>query len=252
MSIFINLQNKHFQTVNPRACGMEECAPGHTWRGIRDYYLIHYVSSGCGIFRTENEEYKVKSGEIFIIKPNELCSYTADKKNPWTYKWTGFDGKYSEKLENAPSRVMRCGESFFDDMLKAESYGDMCEEYIAAKSMELLCNLFAIERVAPYAKIAKHTVDANYMMNISVLSIAKQVGINRNYLSRLFRHDYGITLQQYIIKRRMQEAKSFLLRGYNVSEVSALVGYKDSFVFSRAYKNYFSVSPSEDKSSNKS
>ncbi len=245
----IYLRNKNINFINPHVCGRQTCAPGHSSKGIRRFWLIHYIVSGKGVFKTGGQTYEVKENEIFIIRPDELYEYIADTKEPWQYKWVGFSGEYADKLNNTEKRVMKISGHLFDDMQYAEDYGDMCEEYIALKVMELLCEILYTETNKSYAETAKNIVDSDYSKKISVAKIAGQIGIDKNYLTKLFKRKYNLTLQKYIIEKRMREARHFLHVGYNVSEVSQLVGYDDCFSFSRAFKNVYGFAPKNERKS---
>lgn len=247
----IYLRNKKIKFINPHVCGRQSCAPGHSSKGIRRFWLIHYIVSGKGVFQTGGETYEVNENEIFIVRPDEMYEYAADSKDPWQYKWVGFSGEYAEKLYQLKERVLRIPGYLFDDMQRAEDYGDMCEEYIALKVMELLCELLGTEHQKSYAETAKNIVDSDYMNKLSVASVAQQIGIDKNYLTKLFKQKYNMPLQKYIIEKRMREARHFLRIGYTVGEVSQLVGYDDSFSFSRAFKNVYGNAPKVEKSKQK-
>ncbi|MEE1043480.1 MAG: AraC family ligand binding domain-containing protein, partial [Clostridia bacterium] len=64
------LQNKKYKTLNVRYFGHEACKPGHSYtHAYIDFYLIHYVATGCGTICYEGKSHNVQKGEIFIIKP---------------------------------------------------------------------------------------------------------------------------------------------------------------------------------------
>ena len=45
------LLNRHFHDLNPLLCGWEKCESKHSFGpSAREYYLIHYVVSGSGVF----------------------------------------------------------------------------------------------------------------------------------------------------------------------------------------------------------
>ena len=141
----LNLRNKNISFINPYVCGRQSCMPGHTNKGIRRYWLMHYIVSGKGIFKAGGKTYDVSEGEMFIIRPDEMFVYQADTKAPWSYKWIGFSGEYAERLKDVKERVVKIPGYLFEDMQHAEDYGDMCEEYLALKVMELLCELLGTE-----------------------------------------------------------------------------------------------------------
>ena len=76
--------NRNFSDLNPVSCGRQECAPGHSFGPhMRDYYLLHYVTRGCGVFFRDGNAHPVRQGQFFIIRPHELTTYTADARRPW-------------------------------------------------------------------------------------------------------------------------------------------------------------------------
>jgi len=243
----LNLRNKNIDFINPYVCGRQVCMPGHINKGIRRYWLLHYIVSGKGVFKVDGKKYDVEENQMFIIRPDEMFEYQADSEEPWEYKWVGFSGEYADKLKNVKERVLKIPGYLFDDMQRAEDYGDMCEEYLALKVMELLCEILGTEEKKSYAEIAKNIVDSDYMKKITVASVARQIGVDKNYLTKMFKQKYGVNLQKYIIEKRMKEARHFLHIGYNVGEVSSLVGYDDCFSFSRAYKNVYGRAPKTEK-----
>ena len=78
---------------------------------------------------------------------------------------------------------------------------------------------------------------------LTVSNIAAEMGLDRRYLARLFKSNMGMTVQDYLIKVRMENAKKILKSGTSVSATASLVGYNDSFNFSKMFKKYTGVSP---------
>ena len=64
---------------------------------VHDFYLIHVVLDGKGVFETLGETYELKAGDAFIIFPDILVRYEADKHNPWKYMWVAFSGDIADK-----------------------------------------------------------------------------------------------------------------------------------------------------------
>ena len=82
------------------------------------------------------------------------------------------------------------------------------------------------------------------MNALSVNIIADRLNLSRNHLTVLFKEKIGITPKQYLIHFRMKTAADLLtVYQKSVAVVAASVGYPDPFVFSRAFKSHFGVSP---------
>lgn len=240
----IPLKNKKFGELNPLECGEEICSPEHSYGpAIRRYTLIHYVISGKGILTNSAGEHSVSAGEAFIITPGEVTVYTADKENPWHYIWVGFDGALSGKFSELPTVIAANGK-IFRDLMSASEFGETTEEYIASKLFEFYARLFSqTSGRNDYVLRIINYVETNYNANCDVSDIANALNLERHYLSRLFRNETGKTLKNFILEKRMAEAKNLLADGNTVAYSAAMSGYKDQFLFSKMFKKMYGVSP---------
>lgn len=75
---------------------------------------------------------------------------------------------------------------------------------------------------------------------------AKSVNLSADYVSRLFRKQMGISFSEYLLKARMEKAGA-MIRNVNlqISAVAAELGYNNAKNFSRAFHNYYGMTPSE-------
>lgn len=72
-----------FHDIQMTVCGQADCPPGHSFGPhMRDFYLLHFVTRGCGTFIVKEKEYCLREGEFFFIEPGVLTFYQADKENP--------------------------------------------------------------------------------------------------------------------------------------------------------------------------
>ena len=131
------------------------------------------------------------------------------------------------------------------DMLTSGSLKNTQIEFLTGKLYEFFSEVFE-KRSTPnnYIKTVSDYIKANYMHQISISSLANAVNLNSRYLSRIFKEARGITIQEYIIKKRINKAKELLSQGLSVSETALFVGYHDPFTFSKIFKKYTGMSPS--------
>ena len=229
----------------PLSYGQEECASGHTSSGIRDYYMIHYVHTGRGKLTYRGTEHPLGAGQIFIIASGEWHLYRADDADPWHYSWVCFRGERAAEFGGL-SPVQVYPPDTFRRLLRAEEYGEYAAEHVAGCLFELLSYLLKETRAREeegYAERARRMVDTLYMLPITVGEIAAQLSLDRRYLPRLFRDRYGITLQEYLIRVRMESAARYMAEGYNAEEAGRLSGYGDATNFYRMFKRYFGEGP---------
>lgn len=91
---------------------------------------------------------------------------------------------------------------------------------------------------------ATQYINEHYHGPITLDALAEHCFVNKYYLSHLFADQRGITLKQYIINKRLAEAKQLLLsQKASISEIAARVGFSDTSYFSRLFKREVGASP---------
>jgi two-component system response regulator YesN len=96
-------------------------------------------------------------------------------------------------------------------------------------------------------KRIKTFIEENYL-DVSLVSTADEIKMNQNYLSRFFKEKTGVNFIDYVMEVKMKKAAELLVQqDYKLYQISEMVGYSNVKNFSRAFKNYFHVSPGEYK-----
>ncbi len=240
-------------------CGSEACQSEH-FHGpaVRDHYLIHYIHSGKGIFQIGDKTWHLNQGNGFLICPDIVTFYQADKEDPWHYSWVGFHGLKAETylLEAGLSEKHPIFEYTQDDFI-GNCFFEMAEAYYLKRGSDvkrlayLYLFLYKLTQVNAkdlyydsngnrheiYISEALKFMEMNYSRKLTVDMIANFVGLNRSYLNSIFKKDFGKTLQQYLMELRILKACE-LLENENLSigDVSRSVGYTDQLLFSKVFK----------------
>lgn len=240
------LTNRNFQDLNPLIAGEEDCAPGHSFGpAVRQYTLIHYVLRGKGVLYARDGSHPVQAGQAFVILPGEVTTYTADAQDPWHYRWIGFDGVLSSRFAQLPP-VVTMPEMLFGRMESLFTHPAMAEYVLAGGLFELYAHLFTdTQSGSPHVRRVENYIRSNYMHPIRVEQIAAELNLDRRYLSRIFKEQIGCSIQEHLIRTRLEESQRLLLHGCSVKEAARLVGYDDVSNFSKIFKNRVGRSPAE-------
>lgn len=243
----IHLMNREYKDFVPLVIGNQKCGPNHRVRPYKiNEYMIHFVIDGEGVFVKPHNTYNVKKGHAFLIRPGEFCGYYPDKQNPWHYMWIHFDGLQAKQFDKFPD-VFPVEEEFILDLYKCFEMDKNAQEYVTGMLFILYSKLLVSKSKDDYASKVKAYIDLKYASDISIQSIADELAITRKHLNRLFKSRYNVTIQQYLVGKRLDCAKRFLEYGYGVEQSAYMSGYRDSFNFSRAFKKHFGISPNEYK-----
>lgn len=93
-------------------------------------------------------------------------------------------------------------------------------------------------------------IKENYMRKISLASVAEHVGLSSGYLCRIFKDETGGSINTYINNLRMNKAGELLSdKNSYIKEVAVAVGFEDQLYFSRLFKRYSGLTPSEYRAS---
>lgn len=86
-------------------------------------------------------------------------------------------------------------------------------------------------------------IDKNISEKITLEILSDHLNYNGTYISRSFKKIYGISIQQYIISKRITLAKKYLIDGYSPSDACFLSGFNDYSNFSRTFAKHVGCSP---------
>ncbi|MHC5246928.1 AraC family transcriptional regulator [Enterococcus sp. LJL90] len=251
--------------------GHERCLPNHSFGPqVRDYFVLHYVLNGQGIFKLGDTVYNLKQGCFFLISPKDADPvYQASEQDPWEYAWFGIEGDKVEEIldELGYSNINRVG--FLKDSQKLDAMiydlieGDFLSKGNALQIQGTLMSVLAclsidgnnpslnqnISSLQKYAEQFVHFVQQNYWQeSLSIQQISEYLQIDNSYLSKIINKAFQQTPIEYLIKYRMTKAR-FLIENtdHTVASISKAVGYSNPLSFSRAYKKTFGFSPRNSK-----
>ncbi|MGF7048223.1 AraC-like DNA-binding protein [Paenibacillus sp. DS2015] len=246
--------------------GKEDCVPGHAvGPGVRDMYKIHFIHKGQGIVRVGTETYTLVAGQGFLIYPDVVYYYEADREEPWTYSWIGFQGTEVSEILNRTylsavqpvfpmdSKVMPI---LYDQLSSAAATASgsldlrlnaIFFEFLAAwvDATGVHSPLVAISgRQEEYVHQTLEFLHNHYSEDISLENHAENLGLDRKHLSSLFKKALDMPPRQYLLHYRMNKACELLSCGkFTVGEVARSVGYQDQLLFSRMFKKVIGIPP---------
>jgi AraC-like DNA-binding protein len=256
------ISNQWLQVLH---AGEHNCPPNHCFGyAKRKYYLIHYIMSGRGEYRVGNKTFQLGKGDGFLICPDISTIYKADSKDPWSYKWVGFNGNTAKTvLEDVGFNENRLIFHYDkDDILIdcLDKLKELCnnginnEMILTAYLLLILGNIKEQCRPAEAKEISRKKnhfdeatkyIQTNYTKNIKIDDIAGFVGITRSQLYRIFKKAVKISPKEYLMNYRL-DCSTILIHTTSLSfkEIAYSVGFEYTSHFYRMFKQHFGVTPS--------
>ena len=270
--IFSIFPNQNFVDLGLFQFGWERCAPAHSFGpAARNHYLFHYILSGTGTLMADDSKgvtqtYSIKSMQGFMIFPNQITTYVADKQLPWEYVWLEFDGLRVKSLLDTiglsldkpvyHARNKNLREDMANEMLYISRHKDESPFHLIGHLylfLDYLLRSAADEQLEHGSKLrefyiheALTYIEHNFQNEITIEDIAGVCGLNRTYFGKIFKEALGKTPQEFLLNYRMLKAAELLkLTSLSIGDVGLAVGYANQMHFSRAFKNNYGISPRE-------
>jgi AraC family transcriptional regulator len=132
-------------------------------------------------------------------------------------------------------------------------------QYIEALSIVLVHELIRLEQTTSGAvrplrgglparqqKRLAEFIEEHLAEEISLTALAGLVDLSLYHFARAFRQSFGVPPHRYHMNRRMDRARSLLRRSaFSVTQIGNQIGFRETSSFTRAYRKYAGVTPSE-------
>lgn len=237
----------------------------HAW------YEFFYVESGEHFLHFEDERICLHAGDFMLVSPETLhhagesaegyrvCSFSVS-----TLKNGAAEESLFPFLSNYPYRTFRADDLCALLMRRLTTSLENGNGVAAGSSLAAL--LFRAAEICAAAAPRKASASDSsigriykieqalygyYTDELPLSDLAEELHLSERQISRIFKKQYGVSYRAKNRELRMQAAARRLLRGEEVAEVAAGVGYASQSAFYAAFKAYYGVSPSVYKSERK-
>lgn len=243
-------------------------------------YELSYITSGKGIYRTNGVDQSVQEGTLCLNLPGQRHEGIADRNDPFRYFYIGFDFADAQderndyldikamldRMKSLSAKDERDIGTLFVGLIHElshpmEHFAQMVNLYLQ-QILIVAYRTFYNEKVAAYpggqqvdnarqlAYQIVNYIDTNLFALSDLSLLANGLGYSYSYLSHLFSKETGLTIQSYFNQRRLEKAAEMLIsKQCSVTQIAKELNYNSVHVFSKAFKNYFKVAPSEYQSS---
>lgn len=203
-------------------------------------YMIHYVRCGSGEYLHNGTAYPFHAGQLIISKPGDIAKFHSGENGHWALRWISFNGSLAHRFSELPP-VVDAPPGTFENLCDLNSTGYLLEYKLSSELLFLYSTLLPPQKqkiMTDPVEWVKEYVAKNYMNHISVVDLAKQVGLDADYLTRKFKKQVNLNIQSYIIQTRITNSRTFLAQGYSVKETAAMCGFNEVSSFSRAFQKF--------------
>lgn len=237
-------------------------------------YLFFTVLSGEGTLEYGGETFDLKAGDCAFVDCHKAYAHSCGEAL-WRLKWVHFYGPnmggiYGKYVERGGSAVLKSADGAACERLIDEIYTiassdtNIKDMQIYEKLTSLLTLLMeqgyrlpesegeseslsrkkAVKRQNLQA--VKEYLDGHYDSRVSLDMLAERFFINKFYLTRIFKEQFGESITGYLLQVRITQAKQRLrFTDKPIEQIAHECGMHDANYFSRMFKKVEGVSPGE-------
>lgn len=223
----------------------------HTRNCGRNYNALSFRIRANTKLKTASKEYHLRKNSVAYVPAridydrttteDEMIVVHFDSTDYHTDEIECFSAQDPEKMKCLFERILTCWNQ------KEIGYKYKCTSIFYEILEECYVQNFKSgDQNSKIQESVAHLVKNFKDPKLTIGEVARQSFVSEVYFRKLFKEEYGISPQKYIVDLRIQHAKGLIAAGYySLQEVAYLSGYSDYKYFSVAFKKIVGVSPSD-------
>ena len=247
-------------------------------RHTHNYYEFYFFLEGDISIQIDKETFPIKHGDILLVPPmlphrpiihsleipyrrfvlwvscdywNHLMQISPDYGYLMQYVQTSRQYIFHNDpitFNTVQSKILRLLEE-----IHSERFGRSAQISLCVNDLVLCLNRLIYERTVPhpqneeldlYQQLLKY-IEQHLDEDLSLETLSKKFYVSKYHIAHIFTDNLGISIHQYITKKRLTLCREAILGKSSITEVYMTFGFGDYSSFYRAFKKEYGISPKD-------
>lgn len=245
-----------------------------------DYYEFYFFLEGDISIQIGNEKYPVQYGDIMLVPPHfphrpiihsmktpyrrfvfwisqEYCNHLLHISPDYAFLMQYVQVTKNYIFHNdqiafnaVQSKIFRLIEEMQSDRFGRDAQINLCVNDLVLHLNRLLHEHFnpklRNDESSLYQRLTEY-IENHIEENLSLEKLAKEFFVSKYYIAHVFKDSLGMSIHQYITKKRLALCKEAILGKMSIKETYQTFGFGDYSSFYRAFKKEYGISPKDFK-----
>ncbi len=247
-------------------------------RHAHEHYELYFFMNGDVSMALEGKETRLSEGDLIIvppgtfhqailhgsripyqrfvfwITPDYIRTFQSEHEEyGYVFTHAAKEGKYIYHFDRIAFQALLSVLFDLIDELNSARFGKEAMIHLLFGNLLLSLNRSIYEMENPvniteeknlYRSIERYVED-HLSEDLTLDRIAGEFFVSKFYISHLFKDMSGLSLHQYIVKKRLDACRSAIRSGADITKACREMGFKDYSTFYRAFQKEYGMSPKQ-------
>ena len=228
------------------------------------YWELTYVDKGELLTTIDGVSYHLKQGDLIFYAPMQFHTQSTFEKISSSYLTINFkmNFNHADLLCNKIFSLKRDSYFIVTKLIEELSNDNLYSNDLSLCYLkQLIIQMLRLDNSQFHSKPTTHMqqtyenellndillyIDDNIYEKISVSTLCEHFCISTSMLHSLFRKNMNNTAKNYINELKLSKSKELIRNStHTLSEISEMLGFSSIHYFSKKFKSYFNISPTE-------
>lgn len=228
------------------------------------YWELTYVDKGELLTTIDGVSYHLKQGDLIFYAPMQFHTQSTFEKISSSYLTINFkmNFNHADLLCNKIFSLKRDSYFIVTRLIEELSNDNLYSDDLSLCYLkQLIIQMLRLDNSHFHSKPTTHMqqtyenellndillyIDDNIYEKISVSTLCDHFCISTSMLHSLFRKNMNNTAKNYINELKLSKSKELIRNStHTLSEISEMLGFSSIHYFSKKFKSYFNISPTE-------